>query len=97
MKQRIRKDWLFSYIVFFSLIENDNSTSIKKWSDTRWDSRWSSIDSLIQNYKALIISLQELEDEGNERSVDARGLSLAIKSTSICCVIVYCSQDIWNH
>ncbi|CAF4554902.1 unnamed protein product [Rotaria sp. Silwood2] len=60
--------------------ENNNPTSLKKWADTRWDSRWSSINSIILNYKALIISLQELEDEGNERSVDARGLLLSVKA-----------------
>jgi hypothetical protein len=47
---------------------------LKKWSEIRWDSRWSSINALIQNFKALINSLQKLENEGNERSVDARGL-----------------------
>jgi hypothetical protein len=68
------------YRFFFSLIENTNPTSIKKWSNIRWDSRWSSINSLIQNYKPLLISLQELEEEGGERSIDARGLLLAMKA-----------------
>ena len=64
---------------FFSLIENNNPTSLKQWCDTRWDSRWSSINALIQNYKALIISLEELENEDDERSVDARGLLVALR------------------
>ncbi len=65
--------------ILFWFIENNNPTSLKKWSEIRWDSRWSSINALIQNFKALINSLQELENEGDERSVDARGLFLAIK------------------
>ncbi|CAF0733420.1 unnamed protein product [Adineta steineri] len=60
-------------------LKNVNPTSIKKWSNIRWDSRWSSINSLLQNYKAILITLQELEEEGSERSIDARGLILAIK------------------
>ncbi|CAF5224953.1 unnamed protein product, partial [Rotaria magnacalcarata] len=45
----------------------------------RWDSRWTSIQSVIENYKALNQSLEELVDEGTERSIDARGLLLALK------------------
>ncbi|CAF1604927.1 unnamed protein product [Rotaria magnacalcarata] len=51
------------------MIGHNISTSLKHWCDTRWDSRWSSIHALIQNYKALIISLEELESEGDERSI----------------------------
>ncbi|CAF1565842.1 unnamed protein product [Rotaria magnacalcarata] len=54
-------------------------TTIKKWTETRWDSRWTSIQSVIENYKALNQSLEELVDEGTERSIDARGLLLALK------------------
>jgi hypothetical protein len=87
---------IFLYIFFFSLIENNNNpTSIKKWSDTRWDSRCSSINSFIKNYKGLLISLQELEDEGNDRSVDARGLLLAIK-TPIFIVSLFIGQKIFG-
>ena len=63
------------------MIENPSSSAatIKKWAETRWDSRWTSINSIIENYKVLIKSLEELEDEGTERSTDARGLLLALK------------------
>ncbi len=49
---------------YFLFIENSSSsaTTIKKWAETRWDSRWTSIQSIIQNYKVLIKSLEELED-----------------------------------
>ncbi|CAM4973722.1 unnamed protein product [Rotaria socialis] len=61
------------------MIGHNISTSLKHWCDTRWDCRWSSIHALIQNYKALIISLEELESEGDERSVDARSLLMALR------------------
>ncbi|CAF1475900.1 unnamed protein product, partial [Adineta ricciae] len=62
------------------LTENNNiPTSLKKWSNIRWDSRWSSVNALIGNYKSLLLSLEELENENDERSVDARGLLLALK------------------
>jgi hypothetical protein len=60
-------------------IDNSHSVSLKGWAETRWDSRWSSIDSIKQNYKTLVVCFQELEIEGTDRSVDARGLLLAIK------------------
>jgi hypothetical protein len=52
---------------------------IKKWAETRWDSRWTSIDSVKQNYPSLIATLQEFEDERTERSTDARGLRIALQ------------------
>lgn len=54
-------------------------STIKKWAETRWDSRWNSIRSVIDNYPALNRSLAELVDEGTERSTDARGLLFALK------------------
>ena len=56
-------------------------TSLKRWAETRWDSRWSSINSIIQNYSALLICLKELESEGTDRSVDAKGLLLVIRES----------------
>ncbi|CAF3976119.1 unnamed protein product [Rotaria sp. Silwood2] len=56
-------------------------TTIKTWAETRWDSRWTSIHSIIENYQALILSLDELENESTERSIDARGLLLSLKES----------------
>ncbi|CAF1035837.1 unnamed protein product [Adineta ricciae] len=56
-----------------------NSTTIKNWAETRWDSRWTSIQSIIDNYRVLKQSLEELENEGSDRSIDARGLLLGIR------------------
>ncbi|CAF4599072.1 unnamed protein product [Rotaria socialis] len=57
---------------------SSSTTTVKKWAETRWDSRWTSIKYIIQNYKVLINSLEELADDGTERSTDARGLLLAL-------------------
>ena len=56
-----------------------STTTIKKWAETRWDSRWTSIQSVMENYKVLIETLKELIDESTERSIDARGLLLSLR------------------
>ena len=58
----------------------DNPTTIKRWADTGWDSRWSSIRSIMENYAPLLGSFDELADESTQRSMGARGLSLALKN-----------------
>ncbi|CAF4089460.1 unnamed protein product [Adineta steineri] len=55
------------------------NTTLKNWAETRWDSRWISIQSIIDNYQVLLQSLEELEEEGTDRSIDARGLLFALK------------------
>ena len=65
--------------IFVEISSSSSTTTIKKWAPTRWDSRWVSIHSIIENYNVLNESFEELIDEGSERSVDARGLLLAIK------------------
>lgn len=66
-------------VFIFQGISNHSISTIKKWAETRWDSRWISIQSIIENYEALNQSLEELADEDTERSIDARGLLLALK------------------
>ncbi|CAF1448894.1 unnamed protein product [Rotaria sordida] len=61
------------------LLQLDTTTKLKKWSDIRWDSRWSSIDAIINNYQAILKALNDLVDDGNARSVDANGLLIALK------------------
>ncbi|CAF1489142.1 unnamed protein product [Adineta ricciae] len=60
-------------------LDNAHSISLKAWAETRWDSRWSSIDSIQRNYGTLLVCFQELEAEATKRSVDARGLLRAMK------------------
>ncbi|CAF3478257.1 unnamed protein product [Rotaria sp. Silwood2] len=61
------------------LLELDETTKLKKWSSIRWDSRWSSIDSIIKNYRAILKALNDLIDDGDARSADANGLLIAFK------------------
>ena len=65
----------------FIFVENPSTSTItiKNWAETRWDSRWTSIQSIIHNYKLLIHSLEELAVKGTERLTDARGLLLGLK------------------
>ncbi|CAF4094911.1 unnamed protein product, partial [Rotaria magnacalcarata] len=55
------------------------TTKLKKWSNIRWDSRWSSIDSIIKNYRAILKALSDLINDGDSRSADANGLLIALK------------------
>ncbi|CAF1578762.1 unnamed protein product, partial [Didymodactylos carnosus] len=57
----------------------NTTTKLKKWSYVRWDSRWSSIDVVINNYQAILKALNDLIDDGDARSVDANGLLIALK------------------
>ncbi|CAF4799287.1 unnamed protein product, partial [Rotaria sp. Silwood2] len=50
------------------------TTKLKLWSDIRWDSRWDSIDALIKNYSAVIQAFDDIIEEQDTRSVNARGL-----------------------
>ncbi|CAF1234673.1 unnamed protein product, partial [Didymodactylos carnosus] len=52
------------------------SSKLKGWSDIRWDSRWSSINAIMVNYESIIVALEDLIDEDDHRSVDARGESV---------------------
>jgi hypothetical protein len=49
------------------------------WASTRWDSRWETIDAVIRNYPAILRAFEEILEEGGDRSIDARGLILAVK------------------
>ncbi|CAF4495809.1 unnamed protein product [Rotaria sp. Silwood2] len=55
------------------------TTKLKLWSDIRWDSRWDSIDALIKNYSAVIQAFDDIIEEQDTRSVNARGLLIAVK------------------
>ncbi|CAF1366267.1 unnamed protein product [Rotaria sordida] len=61
------------------LLQLDTTTKLKKWSYIRWDSRWTSINAIINNYQAILKALNDLLDDGDTRSVDANGLLIAIK------------------
>ncbi|CAF0922419.1 unnamed protein product [Didymodactylos carnosus] len=56
----------------------DTTTKLKKWSYIRWDSRWSSIDAIINNYQAILKPLNDLVDD--EESLDYGKARLLISS-----------------
>jgi len=55
---------------FLSLVR----TNLKLWTDIRWDSHWTSIDAILKNYPVIILSLNDLIQDGGARTVDAKGL-----------------------
>ena len=55
------------------------TTKLKLRSDIRWDSRWDSIDSLIRNYSAVLQAFEDIIEEENSRSVNARDLLISVK------------------
>ena len=58
------------------------SSSLKLWADTRWDSRWKSIDAIVNNYPALIMALEDISEEGSgNRSINAGGLLMHVKKS----------------
>ena len=61
----------------FSLL--DTASNLKLWAKTRWDSRWLSIDTIKNNYAAVVTALTDLIDEGGHRAIDARGLLAAVQ------------------
>ena len=67
------------YIYFHSFWCVDITTNLKLWAQTRWDSRWLSIDAVKNNYTAIVAALIDLIDDGGHRSIDARRLLAAIQ------------------
>ena len=72
--------------VFFQL---DTTATLKLWTNTRWDSRFKSIDSLKSNYAAILQALQDLVNDGGNRAVDATGLLLILKKTTMFIIAMF--------
>lgn len=50
-----------------------SAIELKKLSDTRWSCRYSSFQAVMSTLTALISTLEQIGDESNDRSVEARG------------------------
>ncbi len=75
---KLLKEFRF-FTIFHFFLRLDTASTLKLWAQTRWDSRWLSIDAIKNNYGAVVTALMELIDEGGHRSIDARGLLAAIQ------------------
>ncbi|CAF4117090.1 unnamed protein product [Rotaria sordida] len=62
---------------------SDNNNDIIKEYFTGWDS----INSLIQNYSAIIETFEDIIAEGDSRSVNARGLLISVKEPIFICTL----------
>jgi hypothetical protein len=54
------------------------SSTLKLWTITRWDSRWLAIDAIIRNYPAIIKALVDIKEAGGARSIHADGLYIHV-------------------
>lgn len=52
---------------------------LKQLSDTRWSCRYSSIKAVLQTVSAVIRTLEQISDDSNDRSIEARGLLHQVK------------------
>ena len=58
------------------------SSTLKLWTNTRWDSRWVAIGAIIRNYPAIVKSLEDLaEEDSGARSTNAGGLLMHVKKS----------------
>ncbi|CAF3369991.1 unnamed protein product [Rotaria sp. Silwood2] len=63
------------------LLKLDTTSKLKKWGNTRWDSRFKSIDAIKNNFPAIIKALEDLVEDGGSRAVGARGLFVHMKES----------------
>lgn len=69
-----------SYCIVCILYLIVQSSTLKLWANTRWDSRWVAIDSIINNFPAIVKALHDLSEEGSgTRSTNAFGLLVHVK------------------
>ncbi|CAF3597866.1 unnamed protein product [Rotaria sp. Silwood1] len=88
-------DFLIKHNIHFSMCiaqrYDGYDFNIKKWANTRWDSRFKSIDSIKSNYSAVLEALRDLIHDGGNRAVDARGVCTDLGSTHNL-IIIICEQ-----
>ena len=60
----------------FSILAN---TNLKLWANIRWDSRWTSINAILNNYQAIVVAFKDLIEDGGARAMDAKGLLLVVQ------------------
>ena len=57
-------------------------STLKLWANTRWDSRWKSIDAIINNFSAIIQALDDISEEGSgSRSINVGGLLIHVQKS----------------
>ncbi|CAF3819629.1 unnamed protein product, partial [Rotaria sp. Silwood1] len=58
------------------------SSTLKLWTITRWDSRWIAIDSIVNNFPAIVRALRDLSEDGSgTRSTNALGILIHVKKS----------------
>jgi hypothetical protein len=57
-------------------------STLKQWTETRWDSRYESISAIINNYSALLSALEALVEDAGDRAIDRHDLLISMKSST---------------
>ncbi|CAF4951772.1 unnamed protein product, partial [Rotaria socialis] len=62
--------------IYFNKAQTDlglvQSSTLKLWAITRWDSRWTAINAVINNFPAILKALRDLSEDGSgTRSTNA--------------------------
>ncbi|CAM4869410.1 unnamed protein product, partial [Rotaria socialis] len=60
--------------IYFNKAQTDlglvQSSTLKLWAITRWDSRWTAINAVINNFPAILKALRDLSEDGSGSSLD---------------------------
>ncbi|CAM4956510.1 unnamed protein product, partial [Rotaria socialis] len=68
-----------SPVVFYFIVQ---SSTLKLWAITRWDSRWTAINAVINNFPAILKALRDLSEDGSgTRSTNAGGLLMHVQKS----------------
>lgn len=52
------------------------------WANTRWDSRWTAIDAIVNNFSAILKALDDISEDGTgTRSINAGGILVHVKKS----------------
>ncbi|CAF4427856.1 unnamed protein product, partial [Rotaria magnacalcarata] len=58
------------------------SSTLKLWAITRWDSRWTAINAVVNNFPAILKALSDISEDGNgSRATNAGGLLMHVQKS----------------
>ena len=67
------------HVFFYFIVQ---SSTLKLWADTQWDSRWTPINVVVNNFPAIFKALHDLSEQGSgTRSTNTGGLLMHAKKS----------------
>ena len=65
--------------MFYFIVQ---SSTLKLWANTRWDSRWTAINAVVNNFPAILKAFRDLSEDGSgTRSTNAGGLLMHVQKS----------------